>query len=62
MVNIMAELSHLVIPRPSSGTWVRADHDPFAQEIVERLTSEGIRAHMVEADEPPGRSNSKRQT
>ena len=33
---------------------VRADHDPFAQEIVERLTSEGIRAHMVEADEPLG--------
>ena len=33
---------------------VRADHDPFAQEIVERLSSEGIRAHMVEADEPLG--------
>ena len=33
---------------------VRADHDPFAQEIVERLNAEGIRAHMVEADEPLG--------
>ena len=33
---------------------VRADHDVFAQEIVERLNSEGIRAHMVEADEPLG--------
>ena len=33
---------------------VRADHDPFAQEIVDRLSHEGIRAHMIEADEPLG--------
>ena len=33
---------------------VRADHDSFAAEIVARLQSEGLRAEMVEADEPLG--------
>ncbi|MEC9473342.1 MAG: threonine--tRNA ligase [Actinomycetota bacterium] len=33
---------------------VRADHDSFADKIVERLISNGIRAEMVEADEPLG--------
>ena len=33
---------------------VRADHDSFAAEIVTRLQSEGLRAEMVEADEPLG--------
>ena len=33
---------------------VRADHDPFAAELVARLQSEGLRAEMVEADEPLG--------
>ena len=33
---------------------VRADHDSFAAEIVSRLQSEGLRAEMVEADEPLG--------
>ena len=33
---------------------VRADHDSFADKIVERLNSNGIRAEMVEADEPLG--------
>ena len=33
---------------------VRADHDSFAAEIVARLQSDGLRAEMVEADEPLG--------
>ena len=33
---------------------VRADHDPFAANIVARLKAEGLRAEMVEADEPLG--------
>ena len=33
---------------------VRADHDPFATELVERLRAEGFRAEMVEADDPLG--------
>ena len=33
---------------------VRADHDPFATELVERLRVEGFRAEMVEADDPLG--------
>ena len=33
---------------------VRADHDSFAAETVARLQSEGLRAEMVEADEPLG--------
>ena len=33
---------------------VRADHDPFAANIVARLKAEGFRAEMVEADEPLG--------
>ena len=33
---------------------VRADHDSFAPEIVTRLQWEGLRAEMVEADEPLG--------
>ena len=33
---------------------VRADHDAFAAELVTRLQAEGLRAEMVEADEPLG--------
>tara|TARA_Y100000766_G_scaffold212726_1_gene184317 strand:+ start:1 stop:987 length:987 start_codon:yes stop_codon:yes gene_type:complete len=33
---------------------VRADHDSFAAELVTRLQAEGLRAEMVEADEPLG--------
>ncbi len=33
---------------------VRADHDPFATELVEQLRVEGFRAEMVEADDPLG--------
>ena len=33
---------------------VRDDHDPYAAEIVERLTAEGFRAEMVHADDPLG--------
>ncbi|MBM45490.1 MAG: threonine--tRNA ligase, partial [Acidimicrobiaceae bacterium] len=31
-----------------------ADHDAFAAELVTRLQAEGLRAEMVEADEPLG--------
>lgn len=33
---------------------VRADHDAFAEALVERLKAEGFRAAMVEADDPLG--------
>ena len=33
---------------------VRADHDSFAVNVVERLISNGIRAEMIDADEPLG--------
>ena len=33
---------------------VRADHDAFASQVVERLKGQGFRAEMVEADDPLG--------
>jgi threonyl-tRNA synthetase len=33
---------------------VRADHDGFAAQVVERLKAQGFRAEMVEADNPLG--------
>ncbi|HIF67093.1 MAG TPA: threonine--tRNA ligase [Acidimicrobiia bacterium] len=33
---------------------VRADHDTFASQVVERLKAQGFRAEMVEADNPLG--------
>ena len=33
---------------------VRADHDGFATQVVERLKAQGFRAEMVEADNPLG--------
>ena len=33
---------------------VRADHDEFAQSVVDRLAAEGFRAEMVQADDPLG--------
>ena len=33
---------------------VRADHDTFASQVVERLKAQGFRAEMVEADDPLG--------
>jgi threonyl-tRNA synthetase len=33
---------------------VRADHDTFAAQVVERLKGQGFRAEMVEADDPLG--------
>ena len=33
---------------------VRADHDSYASQIVARLKAAGLRAEMVEADEPLG--------
>ncbi|MDE0873742.1 MAG: threonine--tRNA ligase [Acidimicrobiales bacterium] len=33
---------------------VRADHDAFAAQVVERLKGQGFRAEMVEADDPLG--------
>ena len=33
---------------------VRADHDGFAAQVVERLKAQGFRAQMVEADNPLG--------
>jgi threonyl-tRNA synthetase len=33
---------------------VRSDHQPYADELAERLSAEGLRADVVEADEPLG--------
>ncbi|MEY2437529.1 MAG: threonyl-tRNA synthetase, partial [Acidimicrobiaceae bacterium] len=33
---------------------VRDDHEPYVSRLVDRLTAEGFRADMAEADEPLG--------
>ena len=41
-------------PVQVQGLGVRADHDSYASQIVARLKAAGLRAEMVEADEPLG--------